>query len=329
MDKLTPDQPRVVPRMRYRPVAREDVGECLQHLLPAWLALDTATATALPALWLKLVEAPSLISGVIEDLAQPPGQRVQGWGVSLLPPPEWMSMLEREPAPYAARRCYEGLLTGHLQLPEEARLGRLNAAGELVAQVMHFSMRTHAHGQAYTNAVLRSANESFRAMHSGYQLRAIHYETTEADLPHVLSAGFLIRPYVQPDRLAGLPAELRPVLTGMSRDEAARGRPGSSSHDVFDHQPPLFRLSATQRHLLRLALYEDHDEAITRALGVSVHGLKKLWRGIYERIADVAPDFFGDAASGDEDGKRGPEKRRQVLAYVRQRPEELRPWSAA
>lgn len=53
--------------------------------------------------------------------------------------------------------------------------------------------------------------------------------------------------------------------------------------------------------------------------------LKKLWRGIYERIEDVAPGFFGDEV--DEDGKRGPEKRRQVLAYVRQRPEELRPWS--
>ena len=30
----------------------------------------------------------------------------------------------------------------------------------------------------------------------------------------------------------------------------------------------------------------------------------------------------------DDEGKRGREKRRQVLAYVRQRPEERRPWSA-
>jgi hypothetical protein len=62
-----------------------------------------------------------------------------------------------------------------------------------------------------------------------------------------------------------------------------------------------------------------------RELHVSVHGLKKLWRGIYERIEDAEPDFFGDA-SGDDEGRRGPEKRRQVLAYVRQRPEERRPW---
>jgi hypothetical protein len=56
--------------------------------------------------------------------------------------------------------------------------------------------------------------------------------------------------------------------------------------------------------------------------------LKKLWRGIYERIEDRMPEFFGTEASTDE-GRRGPEKRRQVLAYVRQRPEELRPWHAS
>jgi hypothetical protein len=83
--------------------------------------------------------------------------------------------------------------------------------------------------------------------------------------------------------------------------------------------------SASQRRLLWFALFDDSDDALMPLLDVSVHGLKKLWRGIYERIEDRMPEFFGDAGSGD-DGKRGPEKRRQVLAYVRQRPEELRPW---
>ncbi len=84
-------------------------------------------------------------------------------------------------------------------------------------------------------------------------------------------------------------------------------------------------MSSSQRRLLRQALFEDNDATIMASLAVSVHGLKKLWRGIYARIEDVEADFFGDAS--DDDGKRGPEKRRQVLAYVRQRPEELRPWT--
>ena len=60
-------------------------------------------------------------------------------------------------------------------------------------------------------------------------------------------------------------------------------------------------------------------------LDVSSHGLKKLWSGIHDRIEDAAPGFFGDAEP-EADGKQGPEKRRQVLAHLRQRPDKLRPW---
>ena len=74
-----------------------------------------------------------------------------------------------------------------------------------------------------------------------------------------------------------------------------------------------------------LALFDESDTHLTERLEVSVHGLKKLWRGIYERIENKMPEFFGEAGGAD-DGRRGPEKRRQVLAYVRQRPEELRAW---
>jgi len=97
---------------------------------------------------------------------------------------------------------------------------------------------------------------------------------------------------------------------------------------LFESHPPRFRLSVSQRRLLSHALYYEDDEQLADAIAVSAHGLKKSWRGIYERIIDSVPDFFGDATLSD-DGKRGPEKRRQVLAYVRQRPEELRPWVAA
>ena len=95
---------------------------------------------------------------------------------------------------------------------------------------------------------------------------------------------------------------------------------------MFDHYPPLFRLSAAQRRLLRMALFTDDDSAIMRSLEVSAHGLKKLWRGICDRIEEALPGFFGDML--DTDGKRGPEKRHQVPAHVRQRAEELQAWSA-
>jgi len=186
---------------------------------------------------------------------------------------------------------------------------------------LHYRQRLHDMGDAYALRVLNVANEAFRAAHSGYRVRAFLQQALLSDEPWLAGAGFKRRTAPLP----GLPPERQTVLYGVTREEAALMLPGSSARHIFEHQEPRFRFSSAQRRLLGLALYDESDELLMQRLDVSVHGLKKLWRGIYERIDDVEPEFFGEPSSAD-DGKRGPEKRRQVLAHVRQRPEELRPW---
>ena len=176
-------------------------------------------------------------------------------------------------------------------------------------------------GAVYALSVLNLAHEAFRAAHSGYRVRAYVQQALMSDEPWLVGAGFKRRTAPLP----GLPPERQTVLYGVTRDEAALMLPGSSARHIFEHQAPRFRFTSSQRRLLGLALYDENDDVLMQRLDVSVHGLKKLWRGIYERIDDVEPEFFGEPSSHD-DGKRGPEKRRQVLAHVRQRPEELRPW---
>ena len=74
--------------------------------------------------------------------------------------------------------------------------------------------------------------------------------------------------------------------------------PGTSVRQAFDHYPPRFRFSPSQRRLLWLALFDDSDEGLMARLEASIHALKKLWRGIYERIEDVAPDSLATSWSG-------------------------------
>ena len=323
------DLTRRAPRLRSRPTTRADLAECLA-MLPPWLALGPAESGALPALWETLVEEVSMITAVIEDQALPPGQRVQGWGVTIALPTPLAQRLElaTRPAPFLPRRIYAALLDGSFVPMDDRALGQVNARGELVLMILHFSMRRRDLDDPYVHSVVNMANESFRSLHAGLNPQAIYYESTAYNEPMVSAAGFRLRPYADAQEVAHLPLDLRPLLVGLSRDEARACLPGTTARHVFDHHPPLFRLGAAQRRLLRLALFEDDDAAIMQTLAVSQHGLKKLWRGIYERIEDALPGFFGDAAL-DADGKRGPEKRRQVLAYVRQRPEELWPWAAA
>jgi hypothetical protein len=315
------------PRLRYRPAVRRDVAECFE-LLPPWLGLDATSASALPALFERIVDEPSMITGVIEDLAQPAGQRIQGWGVTMILPGSLVQKLalHEQPDAFVTRRVYAELLAGSFEPMSDRDIGIANARGDLTMMILHFSQRDHDISSPYVHAVIASANDAFRAFHDGYNLRAIYFETGVINDAVALASGFDRLRYANEAELAGLPAERRPAFHGLTREQARLRLPGSPARNCFEHQPPLFRFSASQRRLLWYALFDDSDDTLMPLLGVSVHGLKKLWRGIYESIEDRMPEFFGESA-GDEEGKRGPEKRRLVLAYVRQRPEELRPWA--
>ena len=310
-----------VPRLRYRLTLEEDLPECLS-LMPDWLALGDAVTAALPELWPRMMRSPMVVQMVMEDLALPRGQRIQAWGAGLMIGPAEVEALQLDgpPPPGVARSAYQALLQGRLPLLDDAAIGRLNARGELSALTLHFCTRPLQLDQRYAQAVLAISNDSFRASLSGYQLRAHYFENHADTEPFMASAGFLRCHRSAAHEATGLQWWV------ITRKQAQAILPGSTVRTLFDALPPRFRLSLSQRRLLWMAQFHEDDERLAQTLQLSTHGLKKLWRGVYERIQDTVPDFFGDDTPGEEDGKRGPEKRRQVLAYVRQRPEELRPW---
>ena len=321
---------RSAARLRFRPTLAADLAECAE-MLPAWLPLERAR---LQSLWVTLQQQPAAMSTVMEDLAQPAGRRIQGWGCGLVLPPDWVLRLGLHGAALHPRapvvpQVYAGLLDGSLVPPNDRELGTLNARGSLHFLNLHYAQRATDLSDDYALAVLNIANEAFRTAASGWRLHAMHFESSARDAPMFASAGFPIVPYAERGPWDDGSDERRPVFLGITREQARASLPGTSVRHAFEHQAPRFRLSMAQRRLLWHALFDESDEHLMRVLSVSVHGLKKLWRGIYERIEDAEPDFFGDASSSDDEGRRGPEKRRQVLAYVRQRPEERRPWVEA
>lgn len=317
---------RRLSRLLFRPITRKDVPEALE-LLPPWLNLTPEVARAMPALWERLVEEPSVISGVIEDRALPPGQRVQAWGVTMVLPQQMAQELQLEHGPraFVSREIYARLHEGRLHPMSDREIGMANAREGLSMHVLHFSHRNQDIADPYTQAVIATANNTFRTMHNGYNISGVYFEHAASGGSVVEASGFQHIGYSNESDLASLQPGVRPAFYGLTRVRAREQVPGSLARSVFEYQPPLFAFSASQRRLLWWTLFDESDDAIMPLLGTSVHGLKKLWRGIYERIEDRMPEFFGDAAGAD-DGKRGREKRHQVLAYLRQRPEELRPY---
>ncbi|MEP7186382.1 MAG: hypothetical protein ABI767_11150, partial [Rhodanobacter sp.] len=121
----------------------------------------------------------------------------------------------------------------------------------------------------------------------------------------------------------------RPYIVGITR-ELAFARHGSWVGTLFDYRPPQFGLSRGEQQLLLAALASSGgtDQELALNLRLSVTTLKKMWSSIYRRVNACDPVLIPDSAlpeSGTHD--RGREKKRSLLAYLREHPEELRLYS--
>lgn len=293
-----------------------------QHLVPAWLPLQPAVRAAVPAIWTRLLGHPGFNADVIEDLNRPAGQRIVGLGVAIALDERWSRRLRDDPPPHAPAALYAELLDGRFQPPADKDLARLNARGEVSFLVLHYGQLLTDLAQPDTLQVLGVAMSLFRFAHAGYRLQCLYQEGTAEQAGYLQSMGFRQRTARQQPEL--------PELYGLHRLEASLLLPGTPVRDAFQFTPPRFGFAAAERRLLRLAVTDLTDEAIGDELGISGHGVKKLWRQVHQRAQDAMPGLFGGAGAQPlGDGGRGPEKRRVLLQYLRQHPEELRPYSAS
>jgi hypothetical protein len=124
-----------------------------------------------------------------------------------------------------------------------------------------------------------------------------------------------------------------PHVVGITRD-LERKRPAGWGASwvgaLFDYHPPVLGFNRSEQRLLSCALPGETDKQLAELLGASLAAVKKLWVSIYRRVEDCLPELIPDPLRSDlPAGGRGREKRRGVLAYLREHPEELRPISRA
>lgn len=72
------------------------------------------------------------------------------------------------------------------------------------------------------------------------------------------------------------------------------------------------------------AVFNESDDDIAADLNIALDTVRKHWRAMFNRVEEVDAMFFPRTTNSDR-GKRGPEKRRLLLHYVRQHLEEIRP----
>ena len=115
------------------------------------------------------------------------------------------------------------------------------------------------------------------------------------------------------------------VMHGISTvEDHRRNRFNSPVARMFAFREPFLDLTINQKKVLDLALEGYRDSEIARFLGLAPNAVRMRWRGIYEKMQAALPGIFDECQEAGE-GRRGREKRRIAIRYIREHPEEIRP----
>ena len=311
-------------RLAFRPPFPADFGICAGIIRDKFV-YDEATRSRLLRLWDEALKAHSGESSVVEDADRLLGDRIVAFGLSLFVSDEFVQEAKTCLPPYIGRHIVERWSREHSPILTLDEIRRANDGAGLNVLVLHYGWVEEGYSLQECAAIQHMLTQAFIAHHRGYHLKEFLEEVYgEQDLAVLRNVGVPLRTdYANflswdTERVPGR----EPYLTGITRQEALQ-LPGSMALTVFVHTSPRLHLTTNERILLRHALDGHTDEELARVLCVSIATVKKRWEAIYDRVAGVDDELT--FPTNPAAGRRGVEKRRRLLAYLRARPEELRP----
>ena len=109
----------------------------------------------------------------------------------------------------------------------------------------------------------------------------------------------------------------------------ASNQPGTwASHLFSAYRKPEMGFPRSEQRLLSAALQGGTDQELAEQLGISLSAVKKMWASAYHRIESRRASILEfERKEESANGDRGREKKHKLLVYLRDHPEELRPYS--
>lgn len=294
-------------------------------------ALDNRLDRNLAQVIDDLLDEDRLIGGLIEDYDVTGERTVIAATLSAFVSPEFQRSYLTKPWPcltnWLLKRCLDGATDIFLDRARQAQ-GNLSRGLDLV--MLDYIQTPMDFTSPEGRRIMTVFFPFFLSIHRGYNLNSMILEAGAVYEQMALGGGF--RLYRALDLDAEPPAE--PVPAGASskravyffqREMAADTPPSTPVSAVFTYLPPRFRFTVGEQRMLLRAIDGLTDEEIAGTLEVSRDAVKQTWRSIYDHVIQVMPDLVERGQQNGGEGGRGQEKRRRIVAYVRDNAQELRP----
>jgi hypothetical protein len=316
---------------RHRRMTPEDVGECVE-IVAAHPVIGPRYGKRIGDLcpaWLRLAGSEAMRTAVLED-ARAPRARICFVGVAVCVEDRFICELKTRPLYWFGPELANRVARGDSPVLSDRQVREANSSGGL--NLVCWEGCLHPEYERYPG-IHRDQMRAFIEEHSGFfwkEAIANQCESVER-MEWTLNAGGLLWNPAEGRYVRGIPDDpaqvvAAPHVIGITR-EIEFNRPGSWAGALFRYNPPRCCFSRRERQLLLLALAEAAtDQALSECMGISLPTIKKMWLSVYRRAAPRLPELIPDLQDVWKDG-RGKEKKRHLLAYVREHPEELRPVS--
>jgi hypothetical protein len=237
-------------------------------------------------------------------------------------------------SPYLGVEVAQRFLSHKMPVLSRQQVARANAGDGLNALLCFEGWAQSGFSSEQFLLIRKKQSEAIYLALSGYRLKEFLANPIGTNrLQWMVKAGAHVRRnysnYFEKNGLPEPEPSQRPWLVGLTKEEAF-SHPGSKLADLFIYSPPRFYFNRSQRVLLRQALVGKTRAHLATSLSVSPWTVKKRWDAIYDRVADVDRDLLPAPIDYCSPAMlRGPERRRCLLGYLREHPEELRPYEPA
>jgi hypothetical protein len=298
------------PTLTFRASIASDASSWLE-LVPKELAFDASLAARLPALWRELIADEAIEARTIV-FDNGPRESIEAFGASVFLRPGLVEEITAHPQPGLAARIYRAIERGEQPILAGRNLARANSTIGVDVCVLHLCQRIDSLDDVYGQQLLAMGHAAFRDAHLGYNVRSIVHENVGMHRAYQLASGFELLHDFAANGEGGTS-----YLVGMTRERSLAEPAGSPISFLFRSTPPRYFFSASERRVLRSAIAGSSDAETAAARGVSLNAIKSTWKKVFERVEMLAPAERFEATQ---------HRRRQLLDYLRQHPEELRPY---
>ena len=322
--------------MRYRPMQPGDVHEAAEIIAqhPIIGPRYGSAISDLPAAWLRILASDAVNTFVLQA-EEGENAPLCGLSVTVIVNDDFVREIKTSPLFWVGPELTRRILSGRSPLLTEKQLQDANSQGGLNLLSWEGCPR---HQFEFDPEIFRCAMDAFIQTNLGYLWKEAI--STQAESGGRLqwsmkTGGWFWDPaagcYVESLNGDADAIARNPHIVGVTRKDLVENSwssAGSWVGRLFDYHPPILGFTRGEQRVLTLALTGATDEQLSAKLNIAVPTIKKTWVSIYHRVADHLPHLVSDVLQSDIGGAaRGREKRRDLLAYLREHPEELRPVS--